>query len=72
MKEDYLSIDNNKHYEPDCIDKRITGIKNKDEAKLCKFYREKQSCPHGDTCPYTHELLRRGWLNFKIYLAKCL
>ncbi|XP_068230883.1 tudor and KH domain-containing protein homolog [Palaemon carinicauda] len=58
MAEDFLG-EGNSHVNNECAETVLSGIKNTDETRLCKFFREGKKCPR-EACQWEHVRYRDG------------
>ncbi|XP_066943237.1 tudor domain-containing protein 1-like isoform X1 [Macrobrachium rosenbergii] len=60
MAAEFLAEENNICIDNECAETVLAGIKNTDERRLCKFFREGKKCPRGETCQWEHARYRDG------------
>ncbi|XP_071550943.1 uncharacterized protein [Panulirus ornatus] len=60
MSSAFLSPENTVHHNDECAESIFLGMKNTDEARLCKFYCQGKKCYRGEACRWVHERPREG------------
>ncbi|XP_064100446.1 uncharacterized protein LOC135211173 [Macrobrachium nipponense] len=60
MVAEFLAEENNINLDNECAETVLAGIKNTDERRLCKFFREGRKCPRGEACQWEHVRYRDG------------
>nr|XP_027208590.1 tudor and KH domain-containing protein-like isoform X1 [Penaeus vannamei]XP_027208591.1 tudor and KH domain-containing protein-like isoform X1 [Penaeus vannamei]XP_027208592.1 tudor and KH domain-containing protein-like isoform X1 [Penaeus vannamei]XP_027208593.1 tudor and KH domain-containing protein-like isoform X1 [Penaeus vannamei]XP_027208594.1 tudor and KH domain-containing protein-like isoform X1 [Penaeus vannamei] len=54
MESAYLNPANSVSFDDECAESVFLGFRNRDESRLCKYFRRGLRCPRGDACRWEH------------------
>ncbi|XP_069183716.1 tudor domain-containing protein 1 [Procambarus clarkii] len=73
MSSAYLDHKNTVHHSDECAETVLYGMKNTDETRLCKYFRNGRRCPRREACRWEHSRARKGvTVEKEIVLQECL